>query len=281
MKKLFLILLLAIVNVALAQKKPYVVFVAGDHEYSGEQTMPIFAQELEKNYGFTCKVISAYPNQNAETNIPGLKELEKADMAIFFLRWRQLPDSQLVHIENFLKSAKPIMGFRTSTHAFNFPKGHPQEKWNDFGEFALNAPPGWRRKGNHHHYGHNSTTQVYIAKDAAKDKLLRGVNPDFKVPSWLYHVLPSYPTVGSKWLLMGKSINPDHEAIDNPVAWYGTNSYGAKVFTTTLGHPEDLHQKDLQKLVINAIHWGVGKKIPKKLKASLPINVPYRGIVKQ
>ncbi len=262
-----------------AQQKPYVVFVAGDHEYSGEVTMPIFAQALEKDYGFTTKVLSAFPNQNSEKNIPNLAELAKADMVVFFLRWRQLPDSQLVHIENYLKSGKPVLGFRTSTHAFNFPKGHPQEQWNDFGEFALNAPPGWRRKGDHHHYGHNSTTQVYAAKNAINNQLLKGVNPNFNVPSWLYHVLPSYPTKGSTWLLMGKAINPDHEAIDNPVAWYGINSFGAKVFTTTLGHPEDLQQKDLQKLIINAIHWGVGKKIPKKLKEKLPINIPYRGIV--
>ena len=30
-------------------KKPLIVFVTGDHEYSGEATLPIVAAEVEKN----------------------------------------------------------------------------------------------------------------------------------------------------------------------------------------------------------------------------------------
>jgi hypothetical protein len=31
-----------------------------------------------------------------------------------------------------------------------------------------------------------------------------------------------------------------------------------------------------QRLVINAIHWAAGKKIPKKWAGPMQINVPYR-----
>lgn len=263
-----------------AQKKPLVVFVTGDHEYSGEQTLPLLAAELEKNYGFQTKVLKAYPNQNAEKDIPGLEALKDADLAIFYLRWRQLPPEQLAHIEAYLKSGKPLMGFRTTTHAFNFPADHPSVRWNAFGEFALNAPPGWGGKAKHTHYGHESTTEVSVIEAAKKHPILTGVAPNFKAASWLYRVLPDYPTKGSEWLLMGKSINPDKAAIDNPVAWVGTNSYGAKIFTTTLGHPEDFKEEAFQRLLINAIHWELGKKVPKKWKGKVDINVPYRGIVK-
>ena len=263
-----------------AQKKPLVVFVTGDHEYSGEQTLPLLAAELEKNYGFQTKVLKAYPNQNAEKDIPGLEALKDADLAIFYLRWRQLPPEQLAHIEAYLKSGKPVMGFRTTTHAFNFPADHPSVRWNAFGEFALNAPPGWGGQAKHTHYGHESTTEVSIIDAAKKHPILTGVAPNFKAASWLYRVLPDYPTKGSEWLLMGKSINPDKAAIDNPVAWVGTNSYGAKIFTTTLGHPEDFKEEAFQRLLINAIHWELGKKVPKKWKGKVDINVPYRGIVK-
>ncbi len=260
-------------------KKPFVVFVAGDHEYGGEITLPLIATELEKNYGFETKVLSAFPNQNAENNIPGLEILENADLVVFFLRWRQLPDEQLDLIEKYLKTGKPVMGFRTSTHAFNFPKGHPSFRWNAFGEFALNAPPGWGKAG-HTHYGHNSTTVASVIESKKNHPILKGINHDFALSSWLYHVLPSYPTKGSEWLLMGKSVNPDKSAIDNPIAWIGTNSYGAKVFTTTIGHPEDFAVESFQKLVINSIHFLTGKKNPKKWKGKIEINVPYRGIVK-
>ena len=265
---------------AIAQQRPLVVFVCGDHEYSGEHTLPLIAKELEKNYNIGTKVLSAYPNQNAEGNIPGLEILEKADLAVFFLRWRQLPAEQIAHIEKYLKSGKPVMGFRTSTHAFNYPKGHSLEQWNAFGELALNAPPGWGGKAAHTHYGHESSTDVSIIAAQKKHPILRGVSPAFHVSSWLYRVLPSYPTSGSTWLLMGKAINPDKAAIDNPVAWIGTNSYGAKVFTTTLGHPADFGVEAFQRLIINAIHYQLGKKVPKKWKGKLAIDVPYRGIVK-
>lgn len=263
---------------AQVKNKPLVVFVTGDHEYSGEETLPILAAELEKNYGLSTQVLKAFPNQNAEKNIPGMEILAKADLVVFFLRWRQLPPDQLEFIDKYLKSGKPVMGFRTSTHAFNFPKGHESEKWNAFGEFALNAPPGWGKAG-HTHYGHKSTTDVSVIEAAKNHPILRGIKPNFHVSSWLYRVLPDYPTKGSEWLLMGKSVNPDKEATENPVAWTGTNSFGAKVFMTTLGHPEDFQVEDFQRLIINAILWELGKKVPTKWKGKININVPYRGII--
>lgn len=275
-----ILLLCTVINCSFAQvqNKPLVVFVTGDHEYGGEETLPLIAAELEKNYGFNTKVLKASPNQNAEKNIPSLEILAQADLAIFFLRWRQLPPEQLEFIDKYLKSGKPVMGFRTSTHAFNFPKGHESVKWNAFGEFALNAPPGWGKAG-HTHYGHKSTTDVSVIEAAKKHPILKGISPNFHVSSWLYRVLPDYPTKGSEWLLMGKAVNPDKEAIENPVAWTGTNSFGAKIFTTTLGHPEDFQVEDFQHLIINAIHWELGKKVPNKWKGKIDIKVPYRGIV--
>lgn len=259
-------------------KKPLVVFVLGDHEYSGEITMPIIAAELERNYGMRVKILKAFPDQNSEENIPGLQVLEDADLAVFFLRWRRLPAEQIAHIENYLKSGRPVLGLRTSTHAFNYPEGHELEKWNAFGELAFNSPPGWEKKG-HTHYGHQSTTEVSVIPEAKNHPILRGVDNNFPAKSWLYTVLPDYPLEGSQSLLMGKAINPDDpEAIDHPVAWTGINSFGGKFFMTTLGHPEDFSEKSMQRLILNAVHWTLGKPVPKQMKEKLDINVPYRGI---
>ncbi|MCE2771305.1 MAG: ThuA domain-containing protein [Saprospiraceae bacterium] len=279
-KGIFLLLAFSLfMDAAVAQKKPLIVFVAGDHEYGGEQTLPLLAAELEKSYNFQTKVLTSFPNQNGEKNIPGLEALKNADLAAFYLRWRQLVPEQLALIEEYLKTGKPIMGFRTTTHAFNFPKNHPSEKWNAFGEFALNAPPGWGGKAAHTHYGHESSTDVSVIEKAKNHPILTGVDPNFHVRSWLYRVLPDYPTKGSEWLLMGKAVNPERAAIENPVAWVGTNSFGAKIFTTTMGHPEDFSVESFQRLLVNAIHWELGLKIPKKWKGNLNINVPYRGMV--
>tara|TARA_R110002020_G_scaffold312101_3_gene527620 strand:- start:49483 stop:51252 length:1770 start_codon:yes stop_codon:yes gene_type:complete len=259
-------------------ERPLVVFVLGDHEYSGEETMPILAAELEKNYGIRTKVLKASPDQNSEENIPGLEALEDADLAVFFLRWRRLPSEQIAHIENYLKSGRPVLGLRTSTHAFNYPEGHELEKWNAFGEMAFNAPPGWEKKG-HTHYGHESTTIVSVMPEAKEHPILTGVQKKFPAQSWLYTVLPEYPLKGSESLLMGKAVNPDDpQAIDHPVAWTGTNSFGGKFFMTTLGHPEDFREVSMQQLIINAVHWTLGKQIPAPMEQRLDINVPYRGI---
>jgi type 1 glutamine amidotransferase len=262
-----------------AAKRPLIVFVTGDHEYSSEGTLPLIAAELEKNYGFRTRVLKAFPDHNSEENIPGLEALKEADLAVFFLRWRRLPAGQVKYIEDYLKTGKPLVGFRTTTHAFNYPKGHPLEKWNAFGELAFNAPPGWGGKANHTHYGHESSTDVSIIPSQAKNPILTGVENKFHASSWLYKVLPDYPSKGSTPLLMGHSVNPNSaDAFDNPVAWTGQNSYGAKFFMTTLGHPGDFSREPFQHLIINAIHWAARKPVPTKWAGKISIDVPYHGL---
>ncbi len=258
-----------------AARKPLVVFVTGDHEYSSELTMPLLAAELEKAYGLRTKVLKSVPDYNGEKDIPGLEALAEADLTVFFLRWRQLPPEQLDRIEAYLKSGKPVMGFRTTTHAFNYPADDPRQRWNAFGEFAFGSPPGWGGAAQHTHYGHQSTTDVTVIPAAVGNPILTGVDPAFHVASWLYRVLPNYPAKGAVPLLMGKSVNPDKPAVDNPVAWTWKNEWGGKTFLTTLGHPEDFRVPAFQRLVINAIHWELGLPVPKRWKGPIAINVPY------
>jgi type 1 glutamine amidotransferase len=260
-------------------KKPLVVFVCGDHEYSGESTLPLLAAALEKQYGFRTKVLKSFPDQNAERDIPGLDILAEADLAVFFLRWRLLPADQVAHIEAYLQSGKPIMGFRTSTHSFNYPQTDPLVAYNGFAERAFGAPPGWGGPSKHTHYGHNASTDATVIAEKAKHPILTGVDPTFHVRSWLYRVLPDYPAKGTEWLLMGKAVNPDKKAEDQPIAWTWENQYKGRVFFTTMGHPEDFSVEPFQRLVVNAVHWELGLKVPQKWAGKLDINVPYRGMV--
>ena len=262
-----------------SREKPLVVFVTGDHEYSSEATMPLLAKELEKNYDMRTVVLKSHPDQNAEENIPGLEALKDADLAVFFLRWRRLPEDQVKHIDDYLSSGKPVVGFRTSTHAFNYPQGHALHGWNAFGERAFGSPPGWGGAANHTHYGHESSTDVSVIEKAADHPVLKGVDKHFHVRSWLYKVLPEYPAKGSTWLLMGRSVDPNtNDAIENPVAWTWQSASGARTFMTTMGHPEDFQQEAMQRLCVNAIHWALDKPIPQPWKGKFDINVPYRGM---
>jgi type 1 glutamine amidotransferase len=257
--------------------RKHVVFVLGDHEYSGESTMPLIAKALEQQGKLRCTVLRSSPDQNAETNIPGLEALKSADLAIFFLRWRRLPSDQLAHIEAYVKSGKPLIGLRTTSHSFNYPKGDPLEAWNRWGEPTFGTPPGWRAEG-HTHFGHQSSTEVSVNPSQSKHPILSGIRGTFPARSWLYRVRPKYPPSDAVVLLNGRAINPDKPAEENPVAWTWRNTSGGRVFFTTLGHPEDFEREEVQRLVVNAIYWALGTK-PPRWAGPLPIHVPYRGIV--
>src|SRR5438045_8666838 len=88
-------------------KQPQVVFVTGDHEYSSEETMPLVAAAGEKHYGMQTIVLKAYRDENTEENIPGVEALENAEVAVFFLRWRRLPDAQLEQLRRCVDAGRP------------------------------------------------------------------------------------------------------------------------------------------------------------------------------
>ncbi|MDX2268150.1 MAG: ThuA domain-containing protein [Bryobacter sp.] len=260
-----------------AAARPRVVYVCGDHEYSGEKTLPLFAAEMTKRYGHDAEVLTSQPDQNAETNLPGLEKLAAADLVVLYLRWRRLPLEQVRHLDEYLQAGKPVVALRTSSHPFNYPKGDPLENRNRMATAAFGAPPGWGADG-HRHYGHQSTTRVTVAP--GRHEILRGVNTPFVAPSWLYHVLPKYPPPVAKVALMGEAINPNRPAVVNPVAWTLTNTFGARAFYTSLGHPGDFALEPFQRLLANAIHWALGKRVPRRWAGPMEINVRYRGMVK-
>ena len=256
-------------KVCAAGKKYNVVFVTGDDEYRSEITMPMIAEVLpRKAKQFNCTVLYAVDpetgqrNPKYKQNIEGLEALKAADLAVFFLRFRALPDDQLKLILDYVNSGKPIIGLRTSTHALRYPKGHKHEKLNeDFGREVFGQK--WIV-----HHGHKSTTDVLVIPEMAGHPILRGIyatKSPIHCSSWLYHVTP---LVGDcKPLLTGKSINSnkvdkqDQYPLTQPVAWTKTYN-GARVFFTTLGHPKDLEDASVRRLLLNAIYWALEQEVP-------------------
>jgi len=189
---------------------------------------------------------------------------------VMFLRYRALPDAELNRILAYVKSGKPMVGFRTSTHAFNYPKDNPHADLND--GFGLDT---WGQKWITHH-GHTSTTTVALRPDAAAHPILRGVTP-FAAKSWLYHVLPLNGP--ATLLLDGTAVNSERaQKFDQfpplqPVAWTRERN-GARVFFTTLGHPGDFEQPSMRRLVVNGILWALGRDVPAGGADATPVT-PY------
>ena len=101
-----------------------IVLVSGDEEYRSEETCPMLAKILSQKHGFDCTVLfsinpdGGYIDPNYQKNTPGTAALDSADLLIIGTRFRQLPDDQLAHFAAFLNAGKPVIGFRTATHAF-------------------------------------------------------------------------------------------------------------------------------------------------------------------
>ncbi len=250
-------------------KKPHVVLVTGDCEYRSEISMPMIAKILEVKHGMKCTVCYATDDKGEIkpkhlTNIKGLEALKTADLAVFYIRYRQLPDDQLKLITEYVNSGKPMVGLRTSTHGFRYMGGENAKLNEAFGREVFGQK--WIR-----HHGHDSSTNVYVA---VKDHpITRGLPPEFHVRSWLYQVMPLAGDCTP--LLMGSAVKGEKPikeifGVPNPVAWTKTytpsGGKSARIFFTTLGHPKDFENEPARRLLINGIYWALGMedKIPKE-----------------
>ena len=258
-----------------------VVFVTGDEEYRSEESMPLLARMLEANLGGAVETQVLFAQDSAGIvdpnvldNIPGLEALEEADLLVLFTRYRQLPPEQARYITDYAESGRPMVGFRTATHAFKYPDDA------DSSQLALNNDWPTRVFGqqwivHHGHFadGHDPLTEVTVRADKVEHPILRGVT-GFPAYSWLYHV------DGGDWklhgdaepLLMGHSLRSkraeegtlDKYPLDNPVAWTktytGESGIPARVFFTTLGHPYDFQNENMRRLALNGLLWALGQE---------------------
>src|SRR5260221_9226516 len=98
-----------------AGKGKQIVFLSGDEEYRSEEGLPMLAKTLAVRHGFICTVLfSINPGDGTidpvvQTNTPGMEALDSADLCVMGLRFRELPDSQMKHFADYVKTGKPII----------------------------------------------------------------------------------------------------------------------------------------------------------------------------
>jgi len=279
-------------------KGKHVVFITGDEEYRSEEGLPMLGKILAKHHGFKCTVLFAineetgFIDANYGRNIPGLEALKDADLMVILARFRALPDEQMEHIDAYLKSGRPVIGMRTSTHAFKFPDDSkwahyndayagPEEAWADgFGRLVL----GEKWISHHGSHKHESTLGL-LAEGVEGHPILRGIKSgDIWASSDVYGVRLPLPG-DSMPLVLGQVTKRAGEYDENdvhygmrptdsdpvpgrknrpmmPVAW--TKSYQipggetGKAFTTTMGSADDLLSEGLRRLIVQAAYWAVG-----------------------
>jgi len=245
-----------------AAQPPHAVLVVGTHHYAPQTTMPFLATELER-LGFRTTVVNpAWDPEKDKRGMPGLEVLKDADVGIFFMRFLQLKDSQLAHITEFIESGKAVVGLRTSTHAFNYPKNHPRHALNnDFGQKVLGSPYLIHLAGK---------TQVKPAANALHHPILTGVDTTGWESSGTLYLINAQPGIEPLLIGTGHSkrvgtvtnqfgIHELEQTMSAPIAWTWKNSYGNRVFTTSLGHAKDFTNQNALRIIVNGVFWSAGR----------------------
>ena len=256
-------------------KGKHIVLLAGDHEYRSEETVPALARILAKHHGFKCSVVFSVNEESGEVDpganhMPGLEALETADAALFFLRFRDLPKDQMQHILDYMERGGPIMGLRTSTHAFKIKKDKPLAKYS-FDYKGEDYKGGWGEQvlgqtwEGHYGKNHRQSTRLSIIPGQSEHPILRGVK-DIWVQAGGY---VGKPVDGVTTLTMAQPLNgmkqdspADPEKAPVPAEW--TRSYTSasgqegRVFTSLYGASEDLLDPGYRRMLVNATFWTVG-----------------------
>lgn len=279
----------------------HIVLVSGDEEYRSEEALPQLGKILATRHGFTCTVLFAinpdtgFIDPNHVANIPGLEALENADLMILSTRMRILPDEQMRHIDEYLKSGRPVIGLRTATHAFNHSEGKyrqygfqhkSDDEWNDgFGRLVLGET--WI---NHHGHHKHESTRGWVVPEAREHPVLRGIgNYEIWGPTDVYGVRLPLPG-DSRPLVLGQVIKrtgpedpedlyygmrfndivPSEDKNDPmmPIAWTKTyqlpGGERGRSFTTTMGASTDLTNEALRRLIVNAAYWLLELDVPEE-----------------
>ena len=270
----------------------HVVLVAGDEEYRSEEALPMLARILAEHHGFRCTVLfSTDPetgviDPNNQTHIPGLEALGSADMLVLFLRFRELPDEDMRHIADYVDSGKPILGIRTSTHAFQY-KRNKESPYVKYGRDAQ-WPGGFGRQilgeqwVNHHGRHGRQSTRGVIEKEHAGHPVLRGVD-DVWGPTDVYETreLPE----GTKVLIWGQvlqGMQPDSPALEGPkndpmmpIVWAREmaleDGQTRRVVCSTIGASVDMQSAGLRRVMVNSCYWGMGleDELPERTKVDI------------
>jgi nicotinamidase-related amidase/type 1 glutamine amidotransferase len=226
-------------------KRPHLVSVINESEYKPTETIPLFAEQLLNEHGYRMTNVVARQGEGFD-GLEGV--LPSADALLIFSRREALTPAQRDAIRAHVAAGKPVIGVRTASHAFG-AKGELAKgliAWNEIDKELF----GGDYQG---HYEEGTAVQVSASEHpilAGLDaKTWRSVGSLYKNPQ-----IDKSCTV----LLTGERLGDQKDA--QPIAWVreaGENY--AKIFYTSLGHPDDFEQPQFQRLLKNAVKWAVKK----------------------
>jgi hypothetical protein len=276
-------------------KGKHILFIASDHEYRGEETCPAIARIMAKRYGFKCTVLFGQTDDGVikpgSSNIPGIEAIEDADMLFLFLRFLKPDEAWMGRFDAYLKKGGPVLGLRTTTHAFN-GIGHSFKHYNynckdanfvgGFGRQVLGET--WNPKLGAGHYGrnHKYATAMHTVPAQAEHPVMRGVK-DMHGMAGAYSAVPMPNSTILATNQVLQSMEVGAAALDGkppqPAAWVRTykleGGKEGRAFCSTQGASECILSEGVRRMYINATLWCMGMEQHIKADADVSFVGPY------
>ncbi len=271
-------------------KGKHVVLISGDEEYRSEEFMPMLGKLLSEHHGFKCTVLFSVnaegeidPNNQQSITYP--EALDSADLIMTAIRFRKYPDEAMAKFDAAMKRGVPVVGLRTSTHAFQFKRDTPHKSYNGWGKNVLGEK--WVS-----HWGvHKKEATLGVIEAAnAKHPVLNGVEHVFGDTD----VYEAAPPADATILLRGqvlKTMEADSEPADYvkknratgkeqgindpmmPILWLRElpreGGKPQRITTCTMGAPTDFQSEGLRRAIINSVFWGLEMDVPEKAKVDI------------
>ncbi len=230
--------------------RPHVVFVIGESFYDTASTLPKFAAA---NLGKHCRVSFVHADRQDKNHFPGMEVVKTADLVVLSVRRRTPPAAQLALLRDYIASGKPIVGLRTSSHAFSIHDGSPQPPLADWPELDQEIWGG----SYHGHHPDNVKSKIVVVPGQEDHPWLQGCGPfPWRQSGSLYQ--PSPLAESATLLLSGEVQGQPTE----PVAWTFQREDGGMSFYTSLGHPGDFEQASFNRFLSRAIHGMLKLPLP-------------------
>ncbi|MEM7456524.1 MAG: ThuA domain-containing protein [Planctomycetota bacterium] len=257
-----------------ASNGKHIVLISGDEEYRSEESCTMLGKILSQKHGFKCTVLFAIDpetgciNPNNVNNIGHLESLGVADLMIIGTRLRTLPDEQLQHFLDFLNAGKPIIGFRTSTHAFT-NGNYGDFDWGNFGVNIIGE--NWiSHHGDHKRQGGRGL----VVEPNADHPILNSVRDVFTT-SDIYGIR-NLDEEDATILMRGavtETLDPASKIIGGgkndpmmPLAWLrnytAPSGSTGRCLGTTAGASVDFRSADLRRMIVNGSHFLLDMEVP-------------------
>lgn len=262
-------------------KGKHIVLIANDHEYRSEETCPALAKILAKHYGFKCTVLFGVDDAGhikaGDEPIQGIEALKEADLLFFFTRFMNLPDEQVDILADYFEKGGPVVGVRTSTHAFNKQAG----KWaklnfnyegedyrGGLGENIFGNT--WHKDRGQSHYGsnHKQGSKLIAISESSDHPILTGIKQLHAYSGAYSSKLPKGATPLLEVQVLNTFEPSDEIAANKPLvnAGWARNHYiapsgtkkDARVVYTSFGASEDLIDANSRRFLVNACLWAAG-----------------------